>query len=333
VQLKYLLKIGLLAIAAVFCGSGPLAAQDNKPATIKVSPDEAKAIKKIEEGKTLADKIKATSDFLKKYPKSPVRSQAAGYLAGQITQSKDDAAIVQSGEAYLTIFTEDAETDLIWPNLIFSYGATGRDKEAFAAAEKYLARHPEDVSTRLRLAIQGSNKLRAGTKDYAAPSRAYAVQAIELIEANKKPADLDDAGWKEYQTKWLPQLYQSVGSIDFQAGDKEKARASFEKAVKLDAADVNSWLLLANMENDQYQAAALKYNAASAGAERDELLKQANEKMDRVIEMYARIVALTDGRAEAKPINDQVRQDLENYYKYRHKNTDGLQELINKYKK
>ena len=48
---------------------------------------------------------------------------------------------------------------------------------------------------------------------------------------------------------------------------------------------------------------------------------------------FARIIALTDGKPEAKQINDQVRENLENYYKYRHKNTDGLQALINKYKK
>ena len=66
---------------------------------------------------------------------------------------------------------------------------------------------------------------------------------------------------------------------------------------------------------------------------RAELLKQANEKIDQVIEMYARIVALTEGVAEAKQINEQIRQSLESYYKYRHKNLDGLPALIGKYKK
>ena len=68
-------------------------------------------------------------------------------------------------------------------------------------------------------------------------------------------------------------------------------------------------------------------------AERAALLKQANEKLDVVIDMFARIVALTDARAEAKQINGDVRQNLESYYKYRHKSLDGMQELINKYKK
>jgi acyl-CoA reductase-like NAD-dependent aldehyde dehydrogenase len=87
------------------------------------------------------------------------------------------------------------------------------------------------------------------------------------------------------------------------------------------------------MLDDEYQALALKYNSASPGAERDATLKQASEKMDQVIEMFARIVALTEGKPEAKQLNEQVRQNLEGYYKYRHKNLDGLNELIGKYKK
>ena len=78
---------------------------------------------------------------------------------------------------------------------------------------------------------------------------------------------------------------------------------------------------------------ALKFNTTAAGAERDAMLVKANEKLDATIEAFARIVALTDGKPEAKQVNDQVRENLESYYKYRHKNTDGLQALIDKYKK
>jgi hypothetical protein len=333
VRLKNLFKVSLLAIGLLLGNSVSMLAQDNKPAEIKVSGDEANAIKKIEKAKTLADKVKATSEFVQKYPKSPAREQAANYLAAQITQTKDDAQIVQYGETYLTIFAEPAEADLILPSLVYSYSAAKRYREAFDTAKEYFSRHPDDVALRVKLAIEGSNLQRGGTKDFAAPTQAFAEQAIALIEAGKKPANIDDAGWKEYQTKWLPQLYQTLGVSNFYAGDKVNARGYLEKATSLDASDVNSWILLATMSDEQYQALALKFNAASAGAERDALLKQANEKLDSVIEMFARIVALTDDKAEAKQINEQVRQNLESYYKYRHSNLDGLPELIKKYKK
>lgn len=332
-NLKYLFNVLFLTIG-MLAGTGNLAsAQENQQAKINVSADEAKAIKKIEEAKTLADKIKATGEFIKKYPKSPARGQAAGYLAGQILLLKDDAQIIQNGEIYLTIFTEPAEADPMLPGLIYSYVAVNRGKDAFAAADKYFSRHPDDVTVRVKLAIEGSNLLRTGTKDYAAKSRDYAAQAIALIEADKKPATMDAAVWQEYQTKWLPQLYQTLGIFDFYAGDKPRARVNLEKATKLDSSDVNGWILLSTIVDDEYQEVATRYNAAAAGAERTELLRQANEKIDQVIEMYARIVALTDGKPEARQINEQVRQNLESYYKYRYKNLDGLPALISKYKK
>jgi len=328
--LKKLFTVLLLTIGFLLGGAALASAQDKK---ITVSPEEGDAIKKIEKAKTLADKAKATDEFLKKFPKSAVRGQAASNLASQIAQTKDDAQIIQYGEFYLTIFTEPAEADLMLPSLIYSYIGANRHKDAFATAEKYFSRHPEDVSIRVRLAIEGSNQLRSGNKDFAAQSRDFSAQAIELIEANKKPADINDANWKEYQTKWLPQLYQTIAVYEFYAGDKSKARPNLEKATQLDASDINSWVLLASLTDSEYQALAMKYNVANAGAERDNYLKQANEKMDAVIEMFARIVALAEGRAEAKQINEQVRQNLEEYYKYRHKNLDGLPELIAKYKK
>lgn len=325
----------IFLVAGIIAGSFfPANAQDDAAAKVKVSAAEEKALQKIESSKTIAEKIKATDEFIKKYPQSPARSQAAGYLAAQITQLTDESQIVQNSETYLKIFTEPSEADLIMPSLIYSYTATKRHKDAYAAAEKYISRNPGDVAVRLQLASEGSNLVRTGTKDYAAVSRSYANEAIELIEADKKPADMDDEQWKEYQTKWLPQLYQSAGILDYQAGDKAKARVSLEKATKHNAADVNSWILLSAMTDDEYQELAQRYNITPAGAARDDLLKQASAKMDETIIMYARIVALTDGKpeAEVKRINEQVRQSLEQYYKFRHKNLDGLNELINKYK-
>ena len=140
------------------------------------------------------------------------------------------------------------------PALIYSYVQVKRPKDAFDAGQKYLARHPEDVSTRLTLAIEGSNQVRLGNKDFAAPTREYAVKTIELIEADKRPANIDEARWQEYKAKWLPQLYQTQGYLDYHSGDKEKARVSLEKATALNPGDINSWILLASMLDDEYQA-------------------------------------------------------------------------------
>lgn len=328
----------VLSIGFLFGGSNAVSAQENKDdktkqESVKVSKDEEKAIKKIESAKTIDEKMQLLAEFNKKYPQSPARKQVVGYAASQISQLKDDAQIIQKSENYLTIFTQPEDADLVLPNLIYSYVQLKKSKEAFDAGQKYLARHPEDVTTRLRLTIDGSNQLRAGNKEYMAQTRELGAQTIALIEADKRPADLTDVQWQEYKTKWLPQVYQSVGSVELAAGDKEKAKANLDKAIALDPKDINSLIMQATMFDADYQELANKFNAAPAGAERDKMLDQANEKMDATIEAFARIIAVTDGKPEAKNLNDQVRINLENYYKYRHKNTDGLQALIDKYKK
>lgn len=329
----------IIFITAILYGNfGTVSAQNNKDdkdkkETITVSKKEENAIKKIEKAQTIDEKMQLIEAFIKDFPQSPARQKIADYTVGQVLQLKDDAQIVQKGENYLRIFTPDTEADLILPALIYSYVQVKRPKDAFDTAQKYFARHPEDVSTRLTLALEGSNQIRMGNKDFAAPTREYADKTIELMEAEKRPANVLEANWQEYKTRWLPQLYQTRGYLDYNSGDKEKARISLEKATTLNSKDLNSWVLIAAMLDDEYQALALKHNTAAAGAERDALLVKANEKLDATIEAFARIVALTDGKPEAKQINDQVRENLENYYTYRHKNTDGMQTLIDKYKK
>ena len=337
---KKIAAIALLGFA--FGGLSTVSGQDkkddknkdkSKQETITVSKDEESAIKKIEKAKTLDEKMQLTGEFIKKYPQSPARKQLSNYILGQMSETKDDAQIIQNSEKYIAVFNQPEEADLVLPAMIFSYVQLKRPKDAFDAGQKYFARHPEDVRSRLTLVIEGSNQVRTNNKDFIAASREHAVKAIELIEADKRPADIEEAQWGEYKTKWLPQLYQSVGLIEFSSGDKAKAKTNLEKATALDTKDVNSWILLASMLDEDYQATAAKYNAGSTGPDSAALLKEANEKMDATIEAFARIVALTDGKPETKAINDQVRENLQGYYQYRHKNTDGLQALIDKYKK
>jgi hypothetical protein len=56
--------------------------------------------------------------------------------------------------------------------------------------------------------------------------------------------------------------------------------------------------------------------------------------MDKVIELWARVVGMSDGNPKLQQLHDQVLEDLQAYYKYRHRGSvEGLQPLIDKYKK
>jgi hypothetical protein len=64
------------------------------------------------------------------------------------------------------------------------------------------------------------------------------------------------------------------------------------------------------------------------------MLKQVEATLDKVVEAYAQTVAMTEGDTQYQTPHDQIKKDLETYYKYRHGgSTSGLQQLMDKYKK
>ena len=309
-------------------------AQGDKPADKpKVSADEAKAAKKIQDAKTFTEKLTASSDFIKKFPQSSLRKQVVEYVSGQVFDSKDDNQSITNSQSFMAVFTNPAETDAIVPSVIDAMLRLKRLDEAFATADKYLGRHDDDdVVVRLQLSIEGSNQLRTNNGKYATQTKDYSSKAIQLIEANTKPANLTDENWKEYQTKWLPELYTSLGFAYMFLNDADTAQVCFKKTVTLDEKNITGWYMLCTSVNENYQDLAKKYTVAS-GTEKETLLKKANETLDKVIDIFARVTALTDGNANYQPLNAQVRQDLEAYYKYRHSNsTKGMQELIDSFK-
>ncbi|HEY0346517.1 MAG TPA: hypothetical protein VGC60_00055, partial [Pyrinomonadaceae bacterium] len=85
--------------------------------------------------------------------------------------------------------------------------------------------------------------------------------------------------------------------------------------------------------NDDYQEAAKKYQALPDGAARTAELQKVQSFLDRVIDADAHFIALSEGVAQLATIRQQEMQYLETNYKYRHGGkTDGMQQLIDKYK-
>jgi hypothetical protein len=49
--------------------------------------------------------------------------------------------------------------------------------------------------------------------------------------------------------------------------------------------------------------------------------------------MYAQAVAMSEGKTGFEQMHEQLLASLTGYYKYRKGSTDGMQQLIDKYKK
>jgi hypothetical protein len=308
-------------------------AQDKDKKAPQVSADEQKALQKIETAPDIAAKLQAASEFVKKYPKSIKRFEAAGYIRDEIAKA-DPAAQITLAQNYMSIFTDAKEANLVNLVLIDSYIKANKIDEAFKTGAAYLEKNPEDARILTLLGYTGIEQAKRNNTTYAQQSVTYATKALSLIEADKMPENYTAEAWAEFKTQWQPVLYQSLGLVSYMMGNKDEAKAKFEKSAALNPHEPFNYAMLGSLANEEYQVLAERFKTMMAGPLKDETLKRANAKIDQVIELFARTVALAQGDAKYKPLHDQILQDLTAYYKYRHNNSaDGLQAFIDKYKK
>ncbi len=306
----------------------PKPAESKKP---EVSEAEAAAANAVNTAPDAAAKLAAADQFVKKYPKSTVRLDVARYVASQIAEVKDAAQKLTLAESFQKSFTADAEQQVIQTVILDAYIAAKRPDDAFTLGTSLLAKQPDNVSVMAQLVMAGTEAAKARNPKYLAQSRQHGLKAIEFIEANKKPASLNEQGWESIKAM-LPALYQSLGILSMASGNVAEARTRFEKANALDPTEPFNYVMLGTIVDDEYQKAAESYKAAPEG-EKQVALKKATDLMDKVIDLYARAVATSEGRPEYKQLHDQILQDMTPYYKYRHNgSTEGLQQLIDKYK-
>ena len=303
-------------------------AQEQKPP----SSGELEAAKKVQEAKDLPAKMKQAEEFMKKNSKSSTRPKIAEYLSIEIGNVADPNQRLGYIQSYSKLFSTDTEQSYILPWLVDAYAQTDKLDDAFKLAPKAFEKSPDNVGLMTQLALKGAYALQKGNAQYAEQSKQYAIKAIEIVESDKKPPQVNDQFWSELKTKWLPELHQGLGFIAFSAGDGAEAKARFQKSISLNPMNPNSYLMLASFADGDYQRAAMEYNTAS-GAAKDAALKKAYGHLDQQIDYYARVVALTASKPEYQQIHDQVLPVLQEAYKVRKGSLDGLPQLLEKYKK
>jgi tetratricopeptide (TPR) repeat protein len=317
------------------CLAGLAAAQQNdKKDTQKVSSGEAELGKKIQDAKLpLEKKFELAKKLLEKYPKSALRPQFAEFLLNEIAGLADGEQRISQIENYLGMFTEANEQDLALPYLVDAYITAKRYDDAFGLAPRAIEKDPDNAITLTQLAISGGDLANAGKKDYLEQSKQYVAKAIALIEADKKPAKTDPAYWTEFKKSWLPSLYNAQGIILRADGKREEARASLQKAASLNPVNPFNYYMLGVIADDEYNALAREYQITDRGPAKDALLTKAQAKLDQVIDLYAQAMGKASLNAAYQGLQNALRPNLETYYKARKGSLNGLQELIDKYKK
>lgn len=336
---RYFYLLEMVAALALTIIVTPFAIAQTEPAapaqakpTPNVSEGEGKAVTAINSAPDAAAKLTLVEAFVKKYPKSPLRAEVARYLTGQISRVQDDAQRLALAEKFQKTFPEDAESTRIPALVIDAYIRTKRVDEAFNLGANVLAKQPDNIEVLTTLAMAGTEEAKRQNSKYADKTSQYGLKAIELIEGNKKPESLDSAVWT-YQTNLLPQLYLNLGALALAGGKTAEAKPHLEKAVALNPAEPSAYFFLGGVVDEEYTKVAESFQAMPAGKEKQDTLKKATELMDKVIDLYARALGAAADKAEYKPLYDRALESITPYYKYRHnRSTDGLQQLIDKYK-
>ena len=323
-----------LFIASAYGSQDPKPQDPKQAGDVKVSPDEMKALTAINATTDPPAKIKAISDYMKKFSKTPpqIRQQLADISASEIAKIKDPAQAIAAAESVQPLFTTDAEQEPILMSLLDTYVTAGRSDDAFRVGAAILAKNPEEVHTHAQLTFMAASEVKKQNPKFVKTGSQSALKAIELIESDKKPARMDPAVWTSHKAL-LPQIYQQSAVLSLVGENAAEARARATKATQLAPNDPTNFALLGMVINNDYLALANSYKTMPEGADKAATLKKLEGTIDEIIDAYAHAVALSVGKPEHQAMMQQLTVDLTSYYKYRHNNsTDGLQALVDKYK-
>lgn len=178
----------------------------------------------------------------------------------------------------------------------------------------------------------------------SAKGKAYAEKALQLLEPTTPPKDwapLTPEQWNGLRTEGLSKLNQYMGLylLGQATPDPEQALVYLTKAAGNKAwgtaKDPITYLLRAQANTIFYTKLSAAYSSLSPDEKTSEKGKEALTKVDPVVDKliddYARVVALSN-KPEAKAQLDDAKSRLTDFWKYRHEGKlDGMAELIKYY--
>ncbi len=269
------------------------------------------------------------ADFTKFRTTDPAKAAEAGkkYLAAC---PQDEGPIPTYLKKWISAYDKEARRGRFQPLLYNDKKYT----EALALGKEILAEEPENVRVLIDMGW-GSYLAASALKNDALNADAviYAKKAIQLIEANKAPES-----WLPFKSKeeTLAYLYNVVGRQAVKTNPNEALKAlikSVQMETDLKKDPWNYYFIGVSYESGPYATLSADYKTRFAG--KDETpegklaLENVNQVVDRMIDAYARAVALAGTDAKYQAQKKDWLDAASAWYKYRHNQSDaGLNEMI-----
>jgi len=269
------------------------------------------------------------TDFTKFRTTDPAKAAEAGkkYLAACPQEQGDIPTYLKK---WIAAYDKGARQGRFQPLLYNEKKYT----EALGLGKEILAEEPENLRVLIDMGW-GSYLAAVALKNESLNSDAvtYAKKAIQLIEANKAPAS-----WAPFKSKeeTLAYLYNVVGRQAVKSNPAEALNAlikSVQMETELKKDPWNYYFIGASYESGPYATLSADYKTRFAGKnetpESKLALENVNQVVDRMIDAYARAVALAGNDAKYQANKKDWLDALSTWYKYRHNASDaGLNEMI-----
>ncbi len=269
------------------------------------------------------------------YTREEAEAYNALYQAFQAGKLED---AVQAGEAFLAKYPNSVLAPRAKPLLVVVYAQTNRLEKAFALGREVLNADPNNFGLLYVLTLAASAASKGRDTRFDADGLTYATRALELAATGSSPPGFLPQVWEQQKSKILGALHQAAGLFLYNKAEYDPAIEHLKKSSELDPSDpVTFYLIGESLKLGKYTKLRESYDkltpeekTAEAGKE---LLRQVDEVVDQMIEMYARTVAISEANAALQALNQEARKILESFYRYRHNDTtEGLEELIKRYK-
>jgi hypothetical protein len=305
----------LFGLSLAFSSSTRLQAQPRNGTAVQETEDEVK----VTTYKRFVDN---------REPNPGVAYQAAkDYM---VRYGKENDQYTRYLKQWIAAFEKDERQD----TLLRAIYAEKNYAAGFGMAKQVLADDPEDIKTLIALGYGGYlATTNARNETFNADAERYAQKAIQLIESGKAP----DA-WEPFKNKEdaLSSLYFAIGFTELKPRPEE-AIGRFVKVTQIDS-DLRKtpstyYLLAVAYEQGPYKRLSADYTKRFAEQpetpESKAALDNINKAADRIIDAYARAVALAGNDPQQQAKKAEWTKRLTDLYKFRHENSDaGLNEFI-----
>ncbi|HEY8227592.1 MAG TPA: hypothetical protein VIG25_20140 [Pyrinomonadaceae bacterium] len=246
-----------------------------------------------------------------------------------LTACTDETDITKYLKKWVTAYEKETRKVKL-PQLLYN------DKnyaEAFKMGKEMLAEDPDNLKVLVDLGYGGYLASSSNNPAFNADAINYARKAIQMIESGKT---LDN--WHPF-----PNQNEALAFLNYYIGvttlpqDPSAALTLLIKAANYDSTLKKSPFtydkIAAAYENGPYAKQSADYKAKYGG--KDETpesklaLENINQIVDRMIDAYARAVALAGNDPKVQAQKKEWNDSLTTWYKYRHKDSvEGLNEMV-----